>query len=129
MAVKDLSRVTLALARGPGHPNGDAAFGYDIIAPLNDDGHLDAEMWKADRAACTVRRFRPGDDDRFGMLVRKPGGADGATWVIDYDKTRDDDDEAGYRLDRHLFRVGEYVTFRESGVEHAFRIVDVHAFK
>lgn len=129
MAVRDLTRVTLALARGPGHPDGDAAFGYDIIAPLNGDGRLDAEMWKANRAACTVRRFRTGEDDRFGMLVHVAGGADGARWVIDYDKARDDDDEAGYRLDRHLFRVGEYVTFRDGRAEHAFRIVDVHPFK
>ena len=129
MAVRDLHRMTLVLARGPGHPDGDAAFGYDIIAPLNDEGHLDAAMWKAHRAACTVRRFRPGEDDRFGMLVHRAGGADGATWTIDYDTSRDDDDESGYRLDRHIFRVGDYVTFREGRDEHAFRIVDIHAFK
>jgi hypothetical protein len=128
MSVRQLKRVTIQLARGPAHPDGSARFGYDIIAPLTHDGHLDPHLWKENRAACTVRRFRPGEDDRFGMLVHKAGGPDGARWIIDYNTALTEDDELGFRLDRHHFVPGEYVTFSGENETHAYKVVDVHAF-
>ena len=51
-----LTRMTLRLARNPeaGYPTGDDRHGYVVVAPLRQDGHLDAEAWKAHRAQCTV---------------------------------------------------------------------------
>lgn len=129
MATADLTRVTLHLARMPGYPEGSARFGYDIIAPLDGDGRLDVVLWRDNRAACTVRRFRPDEDDRFGMLVHKAGGAGGATWTLDYDRTTTEDDEPGFRLDRHRFVEGDYVSFADDGEEHAYKVVDVHPFR
>lgn len=128
MSVRQLKRVTIHLARAPEFPEGSSRFGYDIIAPLNRDGHLDARLWRENRAACTVRRFRPGEDDRFGMLVRKPGGSGGATWTIDYNSAITDDDEPGFRLDRHIFEPGTYVSFTDGRESHAYRVVAIHAF-
>lgn len=128
MSVKEMKRVTVHLARSPGYPEGSNRFGYDIIAPLTRDGHLDVQLWKANRSACTVRRFRPDEDDHFGMLVHRAGGPGGATWVIDYNTAITEDDEAGFRLDRHVFLPGEYVSFSNGDDTHVYKVVDIHAF-
>ncbi len=120
-----LHQITLHLARSKEFPNGSAKFGYDIVAPLDAEGHLDVAGWKAARERCEVVRFEDGAEKR-GKLVHKHGGAGGATWAIDYDAARADDDEAGYRLGTHRFVIGEYVSIRDEDDEmHTFRVVDV----
>jgi hypothetical protein len=72
-----------------------------------------------------VRRFWDGADEQIGRLVHKPGGAD-ARWVFDYDPSRTEDDESGYRFGVHAFLPGEYVSIRdEHGELHTFRIASV----
>lgn len=118
--------ITLHLARTPGHPDGSARHGYEIQAPLDAAGHIDAEAWQESRALCRVRRFWAGEPDRHGWLVHRAGGAGGATWCIDYDDARSEDDEFGYRLDNHRFIVGNYVSIRDSDGEMLpFRIAAV----
>jgi hypothetical protein len=120
-----LHQITLHLARSKQYPNGAASIGYDIVAPLDDEGHLDAAGWKATRQQCEVVHFH-GTDERRGKLIHKHGGHGGAIWAIDYDAARDDDDEAGYRLDTHRFIIGEYVSIKDSDEDmHTFRVVDV----
>jgi hypothetical protein len=120
-----LHQITLHLARSKEFPNGSATDGYDIVAPLDAEGHLDAAGWKSVREKCEVVRFQ-GSEERRGKLVHKHGGVGGATWAIDYDSARDDDDEAGYRLGTHRFAIGEYVSIRDGEDEmHTFRVVDV----
>src|SRR5262249_22729464 len=94
---------------------------------LNDAaGHIDVELWRKHREHCGVRRFWDGDDDEFGRLVHKPGGAEHARWVFDYDETAEDDDEAGYRFGNHAFRNGEYVSIRgDDGRMHTFQVASV----
>ncbi|MFT3809866.1 MAG: hypothetical protein QM698_08095 [Micropepsaceae bacterium] len=128
MSTHDLTRVTLHLARAPGWPEGSARYGYDIIAPLRRGGRLDAALWRANRAACTVRRFRPDEDDRFGMLVHRAGGQGGATWLIDYNSEIEEDDERGFRFDRHNFGVGDHVTLTDGAESHAYKVVEIHPF-
>ncbi len=120
-----LHRITLHLARSPGFPSGSARHGYEIIAPLDSDGILSVEEWRKHRASCLVRRFWAGDEDRKGNLIHRAGGSGGATWLVDYDEDRSDDDEAGYRLDLHTFNVGEYVTIKDVHGQHTFRVVDL----
>lgn len=107
-----LQRITLHLARTPSHPEGDNRDGYEIAAPLTEDGRLDAEQWRLERERCRVRRFRPGEPDRHGWLLHRAGGDGGATWLIDYDDSRRDDDEGTFKLDRHRITVGEYISVR-----------------
>jgi hypothetical protein len=121
-----LQRIILHLARTHGFPEGSAQHGYEIMAPLNPEGHLDAEEWQGERSRCWVRRFWNDEPDRYGLLVHRPGGAGGATWIIDYDRAKTDDDEAGYRLDTHTFRAGEYVSIRDAdGDLNTFKVIEV----
>ncbi|MCW0233019.1 MAG: hypothetical protein OJJ21_05410 [Ferrovibrio sp.] len=116
--------VHLELAREKGHPDGSALHGYDIVAPLGPDGHLDAAAWKQNRSRCTVRRFWYGEDDQKGELIHTRGGR----WALSYDPTTDEDDEAMFRMDSHIIRKGEYISITEPGNQrHTFRIVSITA--
>jgi hypothetical protein len=118
-------RIRLNLARSKEFPAGSAQHGYEFVAPLAADGHIDAAAWRAHRDHCRVRRFWGGADEA-GMLVHKPGGKEHARWVFDYDQTAEDDDEAGYRFGAHAFRPGEYVSVTdEDGEQHTFQVVTV----
>lgn len=121
-----LHTVSLRLARSHEHPEGSTRHGYEMIAPLDADGHLDAEEWRDARDRCRVRRLWAGEPDRHGRLVHRAGGAGGARWIIDYDDRSTADDEAGYRLDTHRFVKGEYVSIRDDDGElHTFLVTDV----
>ncbi|MBB5751171.1 hypothetical protein [Prosthecomicrobium pneumaticum] len=113
--------IRLELARERGHPVGDPTHGYDLVAPLADDGTLDAETFRAHKAECRVRRFRPGEADAVGRLARRPGGQ----WFFDYE-AGEEDDETGFRLGEERFVVGEYVSIREDDdVMHTFQVITV----
>jgi hypothetical protein len=119
-------RIRLNLARSPQFPQGSSRHGYEFVAPLDRNGHIDIEQWRAHREHCGVRRFWEGEDDEVGKLVHKPGGAEHARWVFDYDPEADDDDESGYRFGAHAFRPGEYVSIRDDdGEMHTFQVATV----
>ncbi len=119
--------IRLHLARCKDFPAGSAKHGYELVAPLDARGHIDTELWKNHRDHCRVRRFWNGEDDQVGYLVHKPGGSEHARWLFDYDKSRVDDDEAGYRFGAHIFAPGEYLTIRGEETDHTFRIVSVES--
>jgi len=120
-----LKRIRLELARDHDFPNGSATRGYEFVAPLDDNGHLDAAGWRENREACRVRRFWENEGDEVGHLIHKPGGS----WAFHYDiQGEEDDDEAGYRFSGHLFQPGEYVSVREHDEElRTFRVITVTA--
>ncbi|MDB5598567.1 MAG: hypothetical protein JWN71_611 [Xanthobacteraceae bacterium] len=122
----ELKRIRLELARSKDFPNGSPEHGYEFVAPLDTKAHIDADLWRKHREHCGVRRFWKGDEDQIGKLVHKPGGAENARWVFDYDNTAEDDDEAGYRFGAHKFAPGEYVSIKdEDGEMHTFVVVSV----
>lgn len=122
-----LKRIRLNLARSKEFPEGSARHGYEFVAPLDAREHIDVEQWRAHRGHCGVKRFWGGEEE-VGKLVHKPGGAEHARWVFDYDDSAEDDDEAGYRFGAHAFRVGEYVSIRdEDGAMHTFVVASVEA--
>lgn len=102
-----LARVMMRLARNPeaGFAQGDDEHGYSLVAPLGADGLLDEALWREAKDRCVVRAFASGEQVREGRLARR-----GANWFFDYDRTRTNDDEPVFKLDRHKFVVGEYVT-------------------
>ena len=104
-----LKHIRLELARDHDFPNGSRDRGYELVAPLDNDGHLLADEWAKVRDRCKVKRFWPHEPSSIGHLVRRRGGS----WAFDYDPTETSDDEPGYRLDKHRFVPGEYVSFRE----------------
>jgi hypothetical protein len=121
-----LSLIVLHLARSREFPDGSARHGYEIIAPLDANGPLDGEAWKAVRDQCRVRRFWAGEPDREAILAHRAGGAEGATWLIDYDGSSEFDDEAGYRLGSHVLADREYVSIKDpDGHLHTFRVTNV----
>jgi len=118
-----LKCIRLQLARSKEFPMGSRRRGYEFVAPLDAAGHIDPRLWHQYRDHCRVRRFWEGEDDQVGRLVHKPGGAEHARWVFDYDPDRDDDDEAGYRFGSHALTPGEYVSIRdEDGETHTFQV-------
>ena len=107
-----LTRVVLRLGRNPeaGFPEGDDDMGYVIVAPLDKDGVLDPELWRANKERCTVFRFTPDHaDDADGWLTHR-----GNQWHFHYDEEHEGPDEPVYRLGDHKLRVGEYVTIHEA---------------
>jgi hypothetical protein len=105
-----LSKIRLELARDHDFPDGSRDRGYEVTAPLADDGRISEGHWETDRARCRVRRFWSGEADGVGHLIRKPGGS----WAFHYDLLGDpDDDETGYRFGNHRFVPGEYVSIKE----------------
>lgn len=116
-----LQRVRLELARSAEFPEGSSSRGYEFTAPLTSEGHLDAEEWRANKTACTVRRFWEGEEDEPGVLVHLAKG-----WRFHYDDEDPIEDEPLYRLDRHTIREGEYLSIREhDGVQRTFRVVRI----
>ena len=121
-----LKRIRLNLARSKEFPSGSPRHGYEFVAPLNESGHIDPQLWHQYRDHCRVRRFWQGEHDQVGHLVHKPGGAEHARWVFDYDFGRADDDETGYRFGSHTFAQGEYVSLRDDvGELHTFQVTSV----
>jgi len=119
-----LMTIRLELGRTSGAPEGDRDHGYEFVAPLDRNGHLDAAEWAQTKDTCGVRSFRPGHADRKGMLRHVGQG-----WRFDYLPGRRDDDEPFFRLDRHIIAPGLYVTVTEDdGVQRPFRIVAVKPF-
>lgn len=116
-----LSRVRLELARTPETPAGAPDCGYELVAPLDLDGHLNPDAWRSRRNECTVRRFWHGTDDEHGQLVHTRR----RRWAFSY-APGEDDDEPVWRLDTHRFVEGEYVSVTEhDGVTRPFRVVRV----
>src|SRR6185503_15824493 len=71
-ATMSLTRTVLRLARNPGYPQGDDSQGYVITAPLDSQGHLAVEEWRRQKSACTVVRFKPGEEhDADGWLSHR----------------------------------------------------------
>ncbi|MGX1096584.1 hypothetical protein [Amorphus sp. MBR-141] len=122
MSDTELKRIRLNLARTKEFPNGSARHGYEFFAPLDEDGHIDAEAWRTVREKCTVRRFWADEEWDIGHLVHGPGGR----WAFRYDIDGDEDDESGYRFGAHAFVPGEYVSVRDDDDEmHTFTVVTV----
>jgi|TARA_R110000824_G_scaffold118960_19_gene272694 hypothetical protein len=116
-----LFHVRMTLARNEDFPNGSPAHGYDLVVPLDGEAMLDAEEWKNHSKSCTVRRFWEGEADRKGLLRHIGRG-----WLIDYDATTREADEPFFKLDRHKFAAGEYLSVtEEDGEMLTFRVATV----
>ena len=109
--------IRIALAREPGHPEGDADVGYIIIAPLDPDDRIDPKLWREHREACRIVRLRPNQADDHGHLVHRGSG-----WAFHYVNTPD---EVGVHFADERFVTGEYVSINEAGKLHTYRVASV----
>lgn len=103
--------IRLELAREAGRPHGDAHEGYDIVAPLDESGHLDPVGWKRERRRCRVRRFVKDQTLSLGSVNHGPGGR----WTLDMAGDGKADSIAGFHLGDEAFAAGEYVSLTEPG--------------
>lgn len=117
----ELKSVRLELARTPEFPEGSAAHGYEFVIPLDDQGRIDVEAWRANKAACTVRRFWGAADPEDGYLIHTRH----RTWAFSY-HPGEEDDEPFFRFEDHVFKEGEYVSLTgHDGEVHPFKVVSV----
>ncbi len=98
---------------------------YDFTAPLDADGQIDLPSWKEKRALCFVHRREKEGLLQHGLLVHRPGGAGGSTWVFDYEAGQGDE-ESGFRFEAHRFFAGAYVAIRDvEGETHTYKVTNV----
>jgi hypothetical protein len=117
-----LKKIRMEAARTDDFPEGSPNHGYEFVVPLQSDGHIDFEAWKSDPLICTMVRFWGSEEDEHGQLVRTADGG----WAFSY-VLGEEDDEAIYHLEQHIFAEGEYVSVRErDGVTRTFRVVAVN---
>ncbi|QJE72339.1 hypothetical protein HHL28_03810 [Aerophototrophica crusticola] len=116
-----LQKIRLELARMQGFPLGASDRGYEFMAPLDAEGHLDKEGWQQGRDRCTVRRFWAAEPEEHGHLVHRGSG-----WYFHYEGMDAEDDEPIFKFDRHRFVEGEYVSVTEhDGEQRPFKVVSV----
>ncbi|MEE8439841.1 MAG: hypothetical protein V3S07_09640 [Micropepsaceae bacterium] len=116
-----LKRIRLELARTSEFPEGSSARGYEFIAPLTQEDHIDADAWREQKDQCKVFRFWENEDDQHGKLRHVGQG-----WRFDYQEGETDDDEPFFKLDRHALAPGAYVSITEhDGEQLPFRVISV----
>jgi len=121
-----MRKIRLERACAKGHPQGEAGEGYDLVAPLDDSGHISLEGWRSQRALCFVHRLEGGDIVERGVLAHRAGGPGGASWIFDYDPRSSGEEEVGYHFEAHAFVVGEYVSIRDGdGDVLTYRVTSV----
>ena len=74
-----LRKVMLNAARSKEFPDGSIRHGYDFVAPLTADGHIDLEAWKQHRGECFAHRFWGDEPAMRGLLIHHAGGRGGST--------------------------------------------------
>ncbi|HUT50457.1 MAG TPA: hypothetical protein VM325_14040 [Alphaproteobacteria bacterium] len=112
-----LKQIRLELARTKDFPDGSAKHGYEFVAPLDGEGHLDMAEWKEYGQACIVHRFWDREDDETGQLIHNRHG-----WAFSYEPG-EEDDEPIFRFDKHNFVEGEYISVTEhDGVTRPFKV-------
>ncbi len=121
-----MRRIRLERARAKGHPEGEPGEGYDLVAPLDETGHISVEGWRSQRALCFVHRLEGGDIVERGLLAHRAGGPGGGTWMFDYDPRAIGEEEVGHHFEAHAFTPGEYVSIRDAdGDVLTYRVTSV----
>lgn len=114
-----LNRIRLELTRTADFPMGSCWHGYEFIAPLTEDGRVDASAWSGVKELCHVRRFWGDNPEEHGQFVHS-----GLGWCFEYPKSHWISKESIFKLDRHRFTPGGYVTITEpNGEQYPFRVV------
>jgi hypothetical protein len=117
----NLRNIRLELARTDDFPEGNSQCGYEFIAPLTADGHIDSQAWGKVKDRCTVRHFWSGQEEKYGFLRHVGRG-----WRFDYDEADEEDDEPFFKVDQHILVPGEYVSITgHDGVRQPFKVVTV----
>ena len=117
--------VILALAAGPGFPEGSPDHRYEVQLALDPGGRPDGAAWLADPEPWRARRFAPGQDPQQGDVQHDP---DHGWFIRFYGAAAEGPDapEARFDCGPDPVRPGEYVTVTEpDGAEYTYRVVGV----
>ncbi len=117
--------VTLAQAARPAAMQEVDRRSLYLLAPLTGDGRLDPQLWRAQRGGCPVLRISCGQPILIGALRHRAGGAEGSTWIIDYDPSADADEDHGYRLGAQRLVQDELVPLIGRDGVRTFRVADI----
>ncbi|MBB3971379.1 hypothetical protein [Hansschlegelia beijingensis] len=121
-----MKRVLLHLVHGGGQLHPSRRHGYDIVAPLDEDGRLNTDLWRSHWAYCRVIRFWGDSPSMAGMLRYRPAALEEEGWFLDFDPNSKDDDQFGYRLDIRKFMPGGYLSLHDRHDDVCkFQIVNV----
>jgi len=117
--------ILLAMAAGPGFPDGSPEHRYEIALALDGSGRPDSAAWTADPVPWRARRIAPGAgpvegdvqfDPDYGWSIRFYGAA----------AEGPDAPETRFVCGPDPLRPGEHVTVIEpDGAEFAYRVVGV----
>ena len=111
-------KVTLVLAHGPGHPDGDLDDRMHLRVALSPQGHLDGVAWEDGRFPGSPAASAPAHPVRSGELVKIEDG-----WAL---RSLASEDEPLYSVVAPIVRPGEIVRVsRLDGDEMLYRIVAV----
>lgn len=117
--------VTLALAAGPGFPEGSPEHRYEIELALDAGGRPDAAAWAADPEPWRARRIRPDAAPLHGDVQHDPDHG----WSIRFfEAAADGPDAPESRFDcgPDPVRPGEHVTVTEpDGTAFDYRVVGI----
>lgn len=119
-----VSLITMYLDPCESHPNGSRGCGYQILAPVDAVGNLDADSWPRVRDACIVRRFWEGEPDACGHLTHRAPEASTRSWCFSYRRRADMDDEVIEGEDAIITR-GTCVSVNGPRGRHSFRVAEV----
>lgn len=112
--------VLLHLARTAEFPAGSSEHAYELVLPLDAEGHIDGAAFAASPARATVQRVWPGEGVRRGVILATRRG-----YRFSY-APGEADDEVPFHLEDRAFLRGEYITVTEAdGTPLPFSVEDV----
>ncbi|WP_159717274.1 hypothetical protein [Geminicoccus flavidas] len=117
--------VTLTQAARPACTRQVGSRSLYLLAPLSGHGRLDPLGWQAQRGGCPVLRISCGQPILIGALRHRAGGAEGSTWIIDYDPSADAEEGYGYRLDAQRLVKDELVPLVGPDGVRTFQVADI----
>ena len=111
-----MAKLTMLLAKGPGHPDGDINDRLIVRLVLNQQGQIDPSAHANDPTPWLAIHQRPGMDDKHSELIRLDEG-----WAL---QSMASEDDPLWSFEGFVFRPGDLVRLgRPDGESLLFRIV------
>ena len=121
-------RIRLNLARSKEFPEGSDRRGYEFVAPLDDKGHIDINLWQGSANIAAYAGSGKVRTTRSASWCTSRAGPSTRAGCSTTTRPPTDDDESGYRFGAHAFRPGEYVSIRnDDGETHTYPVVSVES--